>query len=142
MLIHVIFFIHEDYKLGNIGTDSLESIINHERMGAFLEKKPALPEQCQSCEFLSLCHGGCPRTREDNGGGVEYFCESYKQLYRYAHKRMEKLSLAFKKRELEKFVLKGFKFPGRNEPCVCGSNKKYKRCCEPVVKELQMELSY
>jgi len=137
MLIHVIFFIHEDYKLGNIGTDSLESIINHERMGAFLEKKPALPEQCQSCEFLSLCHGGCPRTREDNGGGVEYFCESYRQFFKYAHERMLKLSVIVKRRQLDQLIQRGMKFPGRNGMCICGSMKKYKYCCESIVKELK-----
>jgi len=131
------FLIHEDYRLGNIGTDSLESIVNHEKMDLFLQKKPSLPEQCKSCEFLSLCHGGCPRSRGNDGMDVEYFCESYQQVNRYAHERMLKLSHTVKRRHLEQLVKSGIKFPGRNGRCVCGSQKKYKHCCEPVVKEIQ-----
>ncbi|WP_200416547.1 SPASM domain-containing protein [Virgibacillus salexigens] len=32
-------------------------------MDEFVAYKANLPEQCQSCEFLSLCHGGCPWNR-------------------------------------------------------------------------------
>jgi hypothetical protein len=28
-----------------------------------------------------------------------------------------------------------FPTPGRNEPCPCGSSKKYKRCCESIDQE-------
>jgi hypothetical protein len=28
--------------------------------------------------------------------------------------------------------------PGRNEPCVCGADRKYKRCCHRVIKERQL----
>src|SRR5699024_136041 len=84
------FFIHEDYRLGNIREDSLESLLNNEKMALFQKMKPSLPEQCRSCEFLHLCHGGCPRNRMGHEGTVEYFCQSYQQIYNYAHDRMEK----------------------------------------------------
>jgi hypothetical protein len=28
---------------------------------------------------------------------------------------------------------------GRNEPCPCGSGKKYKRCCSPRAKKLRAQ---
>lgn len=31
--------------------------------------------------------------------------------------------------------VKGSKLPGRNEPCVCGSGKKYKKCCRNRIEE-------
>lgn len=130
------FYIHEEYLLGNIGFDSLESIVNHEKMDLFLQKKPALPDACKSCEFLNLCHGGCPRNRSNNGTEMEYFCESYKQVYRYADERMKEVALNFRKRDLIKLKNSNFRFPGRNEPCICGSRKKYKVCCEPIVQGL------
>ncbi|MEA3453172.1 MAG: preprotein translocase subunit SecA [Patescibacteria group bacterium] len=34
-------------------------------------------------------------------------------------------------RTSDKVVVKGGKKPGRNDPCPCGSNKKYKKCCFP-----------
>lgn len=132
------FYIHDDYRLGNIGTDSLESIVNHEKMHMFLEKKPALPDACKSCEFLNLCHGGCPRNREHDGSDMEFFCESYKQIYAYADERMTLLAQKVKKRELEALVNRGFRFPGRNDPCICGSQKKYKNCCESSVQQIML----
>ncbi|MCM3763629.1 SPASM domain-containing protein [Neobacillus niacini] len=125
----------EKYKLGNIRHDSLESILYHERMEQFLSKKPSLPEQCQSCELLHLCHGGCPRNRigENNHTGVEFFCESYKQVYRYAHGRMLKLAAAIKRSRINKAKSAGAPLPGRNELCLCGSRKKFKKCCETLL---------
>lgn len=129
------FFIDEQFKLGNIKDDSLESIINNERMDLFLTKKPTLPEQCKSCEFLHLCHGGCPRNRvaEKNLTGVEFFCKSYKQVYHYAHERMLNLAMNIKKRSITEAKAAGYPLPGRNENCLCGSGKKYKKCCEPLL---------
>lgn len=129
------FFIHEDYRLGNIRDDSLESIINNERMDAFLAMKPALPDECKTCEFLHLCHGGCPRNRlqESNVLDTDYFCESYQQIYRYAHDRMEELAKKIKRRNLLDFLQKGHKSPKRNGRCICGSGKKYKKCCKKLL---------
>ncbi|WP_440894677.1 anaerobic sulfatase maturase [Amphibacillus sp. Q70] len=84
------FYIDDQYKLGNIATDSLDSLIESEKWDQFSGLKPALPEQCQTCEFLNLCHGGCPRNRQ--GEGVEFFCESYKQVFRYADQKMKTLA--------------------------------------------------
>lgn len=88
------FFIHNDFKLGNIGDDSLEEILANPIWDDFLNMKPNLPEQCRQCEFLNLCHGGCPRNRMKNKDelSVEYFCESYRQLFKHAKKRIEVIS--------------------------------------------------
>lgn len=32
--------------------------------------------------------------------------------------------------------------PGRNDPCPCGSGKKYKRCCMKVVKRNLSQLGF
>jgi uncharacterized protein len=130
------FFIHNQYKLGNIREESLESLINKELMEEFSSKKSALPAQCQSCEFLQLCHGGCPRNRigENNELAVEYFCQSYKQLYRYAHERMLEVATSVKKRKINQYKKAGNTLPGRNENCICGSTKKFKKCCELLIE--------
>lgn len=130
------FYIHDKYCLGNIGTDSLESIVNHEKMKLFLKKKPAIPDACKSCEFLKLCHGGCPRNRQHDESDLDYFCESYQQVYRYAHERMKVVALNYRKKEYTKLKKNNFRFPGRNERCLCGSGKKYKKCCEAIVEQL------
>jgi uncharacterized protein len=126
------FFIHPSYKLGNISTDSLESLINNEKMGKFLEMKPSLPDACKSCEYLSLCHGGCPRNRinDNNIVDVDYFCSSFKQIYRYAHERMVDLTTSIKKDRINELKARRYPLPERNEACICGSGKKFKKCCE------------
>ncbi|WP_138419900.1 anaerobic sulfatase maturase [Aquibacillus sediminis] len=130
------FFIHEDYRLGNVGTDSLESILNNEKWDQFLTMKPNLPEQCKSCEFLHLCHGGCPRNRlrTNNQVDVEYFCESYKQIYRYAERRINEVTTKIKRRNIKEYQLAGHSLPARNDACICGSGKKFKKCCGTLVE--------
>lgn len=133
------FYIHEEYLLGNIGQDTLESIVNHEKMELFYEKKPNLPDQCKSCEFLNLCHGGCPRNRQGTASETEYFCESYQQIYRYAHDQMIEVATNIKKRELKRLYDRGFRFPNRNDRCLCGSKTKYKKCCQPLLENLKIK---
>jgi hypothetical protein len=29
--------------------------------------------------------------------------------------------------------------PERNDPCLCGSGKKYKRCCQPLLEKEEAE---
>ncbi|WP_066056716.1 anaerobic sulfatase maturase [Robertmurraya korlensis] len=129
------FFIDQQYKLGNIRTDSLEEILSHSNMDKFQAMKPLLPNSCKTCEFLKLCHGGCPRNRitENNVTGVDYFCSSFKQVYRYAHDRMLELAINIKRARMNELKDSGYRFPERNEQCLCGSGKKFKKCCGPLL---------
>ncbi len=131
------FYINEDYRIGNVETDSLEAILEKMVYAQFLRKKPTLPTPCQTCEWLSLCHGGCPRNRGetrwvDGAVDVDYFCSSYQQVYRYGHERIMRLAKNIKARRLTEYKRNGHKLPGRNDPCICGSGKKFKKCCEPL----------
>lgn len=90
------FYISPEYKLGNVGIDSLDDILASPVYETFLGLKPKLPLPCVSCPYVRLCHGGCPRNRRwapaEEPPGVDYFCNSYKQLYAYAHDRMVHLT--------------------------------------------------
>ena len=133
------FYIGEDYKVGNVGTDSLTDILGNYVYHNFLQKKPALPEKCQKCEFQNLCYGGCPRNRiwhEDGNSDPDYFCEGYLKIYSYAHERMIALAKNIRVERLRGFLRSGGKEPGRNDPCFCGSGVKYKKCCEVVRNEI------
>ncbi|HIE25784.1 TPA: hypothetical protein EYP66_00685 [Candidatus Poribacteria bacterium] len=84
-----------------------------------------------------MCHGACPKHRTVLGNSVEhpsYFCPAYKTFFEYSHQRFIDLS----RRALEKQRGSSVesskpsekrKKVGRNDPCPCGSGKKYKRCC-------------
>ncbi|MCH6267226.1 anaerobic sulfatase maturase [Neobacillus citreus] len=132
------FYINEDYKLGNVGLDSLEDILNSPKYDDFLGLKPTLPDKCKSCEFLKLCHGGCPRNRAwnqaDETVNPDYFCGSYMKVYKYGHERMERLAENIKLQWLRNHLQAGRPKPERNDFCLCGSGKKFKKCCEKYVQ--------
>lgn len=134
------FYINEDWKIGNIATHSIEEIINHPIYEKFLKMKPTLPEACKTCEWKKLCHGGCPRNRKWSGNfatsEVDYFCSSYKQIYSYGNERMKELGDKLRKEMFEQNMARYFegKMPTRNDPCACGSGKKYKSCCLNLIE--------
>ena len=94
------FFMSDEYKAGNVGTDSLDDILSSVVYKRFLGMKPTLPHKCKVCKFQRLCHGGCPRNRRwgavEDDVDVDYFFESYLQVYSYAHERMEHLAKRIK----------------------------------------------
>lgn len=129
------FYIHSDWKLGNIGTHSLDELLSSPIYNEFSKMKPTLPEKCKNCKWHSLCHGGCPRNRTwhspEGTVDVDYFCQSYKHIYSHAHERMLQLGDSLR-REWFQYGLKAYykgKLPGRNDHCACGSGRKYKHCC-------------
>jgi uncharacterized protein len=130
------FYMGEAYKLGNVAVDSLQDILDHPAYKQFHLLKRQLPEACKSCEYLSLCHGGCPRNRTyiDTTQPVspDYFCASYRQIYAYAHERLQTLALLLRQEWKLQYATSGRPLPERNDPCYCGSGKKYKHCCLEV----------
>ncbi|WP_284036462.1 anaerobic sulfatase maturase [Neobacillus sp. 114] len=132
------FYINDEYNLGNVGRDSLVDILNSPKYDDFLGLKPTLPEKCKSCEFLKLCHGGCPRNRAwnqaDETVNPDYFCESYMKVYKHGHERMERLAENIKLQWLRNHLKAGRPKPERNDFCLCGSGKKFKKCCEKYVQ--------
>ncbi len=135
------FYIHNDYNLGNIFSSNLETILNHSKLEGFLNKKKTLPKQCESCEYLQLCNGGCPRNRNWYGDlnlQTDFFCQSYKQIYKYADQRMRKVAKNEKARKFEKYIRSGRVLPGRNDMCLCGSGEKFKKCCEPLKQVINL----
>ncbi|CEG28489.1 anaerobic sulfatase maturase [Bacillus sp. B-jedd] len=129
------FFMHDDWKVGNVGINTIDEILSHPKYETFLKMKPTLPEPCKTCEWKKLCHGGCPRNRKWEQGyvssEVDYFCSSYKQIYSYADERMKELGMQVRAKLFEQNLARYFKgkLPERNSYCPCGSGKKYKQCC-------------
>lgn len=129
------FYIHPDWKVGNVGVNRLTEIRRHPLYREFVELKTKLPESCPSCPWLSLCYGGCPRSRtwsdDMQTSGTDYFCESYRQVYAYAHERMNFLAVRVRRGLFEQGTAAAYrgKRPGRNDPCACGSGRKFKHCC-------------
>lgn len=136
------FYIAPEWRLGNIERDALEGILDHPAYRRFMQFKEELPQQCRRCRHLALCHGGCPRSRvadETRGGaGPDYFCAAYRRFFDHAHDRMTRLARKLRARWLAEHARAGRPWPARNEPRVCGSGRKFKRCCGPLRDELRV----
>ena len=93
-------YVFPEYKLGNINTDSLASMMYSEKQLKFgTDKHDTLPRQCRECEFLFACNGECPKNRfartKDGEYGLNYLCAGWKMFYGHVAPYMD-----FMKKEL------------------------------------------
>ncbi|MBE7559943.1 anaerobic sulfatase maturase [bacterium] len=129
------FFVEGDWKLGNLLSGSLFDMLNSERQAEFGRLKAQLPPECPPCPWLSHCYGGCTkdRLRDPADGGSNHFCGSYKMFFEHAHETLSRLAEDFVRQQNWRRALAAGVDPaqlGRNDPCPCGSGKKYKACCK------------
>jgi uncharacterized protein len=135
-------FVDRDHLLGNICQTSLISIIESPELAAFgRAKQDKLPRYCRECDVLALCNGGCPKDRiiktPDGENGLNYLCAGYKKFFTHCRpytQRMAALRLAGDRPERLMRLLQNENAAsrpavGRNDPCPCGSGRKYKNCC-------------
>lgn len=84
------FFVLDEYRLGNLNTESLEEIRTCDRARKFIERSLEKPERCQACQYRNICRGGCYRHRimTDMPENIDYFCESYHMFFGHCLDRM------------------------------------------------------
>ena len=108
-------------------------------------KMDSLPRYCQECEVRFACHGGCPKNRfidtPDGEAGLNYLCAGYKAFFNHVHPAMSFMSQQLRYRRSPAHVMtwmqeqdkkqleQALATANRNDPCPCGSGKKYKACC-------------
>lgn len=145
------FFVNECWKLGNINSDGLSSMIGGNRLKQFGAAAVKIPDQCGRCRWNFTCKGGCARYRRMESGDFSaknYFCESWRMFFDHSFGKLNTLMKNYpanrsriaavlheKRRELSQLhqPVQPAKKTGRNEPCPCGSSKKYKKCCGTCV---------
>lgn len=74
------------FCLGNINEKSLEEILASPVLERFKTERMQLPEHCASCNYFSICHGGCIRQafmQQERLSDRDYYCPSYKVLYEH-----------------------------------------------------------
>lgn len=89
------FYVLDQWKLGNISSDSFVRLASRERKLGFVESSLPTAAQCKECKWHFICRGGCRRDREPflNGiPGLNRYCEGYMDFFEYAYKRMENLA--------------------------------------------------
>ncbi|MCA8990636.1 MAG: anaerobic sulfatase maturase [Planctomycetaceae bacterium] len=146
-------FVEEDYRLGNIQELPLVEMVNSARQQEFgRHKETSLPEYCRSCEVLEYCRGECPKNRilqtPEGAEGLNYLCQGYRRFFNHIRPYLEQMAIELRAGrhpanvmhqlrrtgESAPVVLNrpGQQFgvaAGRNDPCPCGSGKKFKKCC-------------
>ncbi|MFW5781112.1 MAG: anaerobic sulfatase-maturation protein [Bacteroidota bacterium] len=147
-------FVYSDYYLGNIMDTPLIDMIKSERQVDFgLGKRNNLPAYCIDCEYRFTCHGECPKNRiayaPDGEYGLNYLCPAYKMFFAHVHPYMQYMADQLKKKQPPANIMNWVrhmdakkmqemnpgKEVGRNDPCHCGSGKKFKNCCIHILKK-------
>ena len=81
--------------LGNLCTDSFETIGARRKALGFIEQSRAVDAKCRSCGFFPLCRGGCRRHRPvqaDGTLGRNIFCAGYEKFFAHAAPRLQELA--------------------------------------------------
>jgi uncharacterized protein len=133
-------YVEPEYLLGNIQQTHMIELLASDKQRQFgLDKQETLPRYCRECEVRFACHGGCPRNRfietPDGEAGLNYLCAGYKLFFKHTDRAMKMMADLLRRGRYADEVM-GLYAPkqvavavvGRNEPCPCGSGKKYKQC--------------
>jgi len=135
-------FVDPAHRLGNIRETPLGELLASPALLEFGHSKQAsLPRYCRQCDVLALCNGGCPKDRlartPEGEDGLNYLCPGLKQFYRHSRPYLQKLAWHQRAGDSTEAFMRSLKSAhtatapqaSRNDPCPCGSGKKYKKCC-------------
>ena len=135
-------FVDAKHRLGNLRDTPLLELLEDPALLQFgRDKRDRLPRYCRQCDVLSSCNGGCPKDRflrtADGEEGLNYLCAGLKHFFTHSRPHLQRMAWLRRSGEpLEGFMrlLKSEDAPassqtGRNDPCPCGSGRKYKKCC-------------
>jgi uncharacterized protein len=133
------FFVSPEWRLGNLCEDSLATLWDHPKRTAFADLKSEVPAACRVCTWRSFCNGDCTRLRTSGRAqrdGASVFCKATRMLLEHMAARTPEIG----QRAMNiRTALQQNKLiaTGRNAPCPCGSDHKFKRCCgrEPLIDD-------
>ncbi|MFC1607462.1 anaerobic sulfatase maturase [Candidatus Latescibacterota bacterium] len=129
------FFVSPESYIGNICETPLEKLFMSGKIMSFSRMKSDYPAVCLECSFLSLCRGGCPKDRFCAGKGKygteSAICEGMKLFFSHTRDRLGQLAGTVRQnqRTISKNSSEKTVPVSRNDPCPCGSGKKFKKCC-------------
>ena len=138
-------FVDAGHHLGNVMDNGFKGILESTLQSSFgAAKLHALPAVCTSCSVLSYCHGGCPKDHfiasELGELGLNYLCDGFRAFFEHVAPFAERMAtlirtarppstIMAKLEVVERDERRAFRVAGRNDPCPCGSKKKFKQCC-------------
>lgn len=137
-------FVEPAYRLGNIQEIPLLEMVASDFQRQFgLDKRDTLPRFCRECDVRFVCNGGCPKDRimltPDGEPGLNYLCDGFKRFFTHIDRPMRLMAGELAARrppanvmrilaEEEAARQRLFATAQRNDPCPCGSGRKFKQC--------------
>ncbi|MFN8203273.1 MAG: anaerobic sulfatase maturase [Solirubrobacteraceae bacterium] len=130
-------YVEPSHLLGNIGEQTLAEMVTSPQQRQFgRDKHDTLPEYCRSCDVRFACHGGCPKDRfvstPSGEPGLNYLCPGYKAFFAHIDEPMRAMADALRGGRAPAEIMERYaaedRRRGRNEPCPCGSARKWKQC--------------
>ena len=132
-------YVDDEHRLGNIMETPLVELLESPAQWAIGQaKQDALPRYCRECDVIEMCHGECPKNRfiqtPDGESGLNYLCEGYRRFFHHCEPFVKELAAIWQRQRQDTApgtvtVTRTSPKVGRNDPCPCGSGKKYKKCC-------------
>jgi serine-type anaerobic sulfatase-maturating enzyme len=137
-------FVYPENRLGNIMQQAMGEMVESPQQIQFGQaKNDTLPKYCRDCEVRFACNGECPKhrfaTTPDGEAGLNYLCAGYKKFFTHIDPYMQFMAAQLRQQRAPANVMEWVRMrdaaasqsgkPGRNDPCPCGSGKKFKRCC-------------
>jgi len=133
------FFVMKDKRLGSIMESTWSELLTNPLYIEFGALKNNWDPACSGCEYLNYCSGDCLKHRIPQPGSncdISRLCSGWKKFFAHtlpwfeeeARKLQRQRQLQSKGSDPRDFVLCPSFNIGRNDPCFCGSNKKYKKC--------------
>ena len=136
-------YVYPRYKLGNILNRSIGEMVNSDQQRRFgADKADKLPRFCRECDVRFACNGECPKHRfletPDGEPGLNYLCRAYKTFFHHVDPAMRMMASLLRSGRPAAMVMdwiaeqdrqNAHKTAKRNDPCPCGSGRKFKHCC-------------
>ena len=136
-------YVFPAFRLGNIADTPMAELVASAAQRQFGDaKRDTLPAYCRACEVRFACHGECPKNRfvetPDGEPGLNYLCSGYKRFFAHIDPAMRFMADQLAHELAPANVMEWARAldrqraaaeAGRNDPCPCGSGKKFKKCC-------------
>ena len=83
------FYVLDEFQIGNIHhitvDQALSSLVRH----GFVKDSTLRPENCNTCQYFSLCRGGCKRDWTNQR--INYYCTAFKAFFDYSLPRLQEV---------------------------------------------------
>jgi uncharacterized protein len=135
------FFVEPALRLGSVMDTTWAQALESPVYAAFGARKARWNAACAACEYLDLCAGDCLKHRghaAPGPGTLSWLCKGQKKFFRHTLDRFRMLAGEVRARRTQAdSVLRHEALwtpaagggVGRNDPCPCGSGRKFKKCC-------------